>query len=77
MQVNLAFVDSTTLQCMRLADHATLNSTNKMSRAAVFLDIEKAFDTLWHPGLLYKTNSVAFSPQGNSADRRPPPVGEF
>jgi hypothetical protein len=24
-----------------------------MSTAAVFLDIEKAFDTTWHPGLLY------------------------
>jgi hypothetical protein len=28
-----------------------------MSTAAVFLDIEKALDTLWHPGLL--TNYVA------------------
>jgi hypothetical protein len=31
---------STTLQCMRLADHITLNFNNKMSTAAVFLDIE-------------------------------------
>jgi hypothetical protein len=31
---------STTLQCMRLMDHATLNFNNKMSTAAVFLDIE-------------------------------------
>jgi hypothetical protein len=44
---------SATLQCMRLADHVTLNF-NKMSTAAVFLDIEKAFDTTWHTGLLYK-----------------------
>jgi hypothetical protein len=35
---------STTLQCMRLADHVTLHFNN-MSTAAVFLDIEKAFDT--------------------------------
>jgi hypothetical protein len=35
----------TTLQCMRLTDHVTLNFNNKMSTAAVFLDIEKAFDT--------------------------------
>jgi hypothetical protein len=27
---------------------------NIMSTAAVFLDIEKAFDTTWHTGLLYK-----------------------
>jgi hypothetical protein len=32
---------STTLQCMRLADHVTLHFNNKMSTAAVFLDIEK------------------------------------
>jgi potassium voltage-gated channel Eag-related subfamily H protein 8 len=43
---------STTMQYMRLADHVTLNFSNKMSRAAVFFDIEKAFDTTWHPGLL-------------------------
>jgi hypothetical protein len=35
---------STTLQCMRLMDHVTLNF-NDMSTAAVFLDIEKALDT--------------------------------
>jgi hypothetical protein len=45
---------STTLQCRRLTDHVTLNFNNNMSTAVVFLDIEKAFDTLWHPGLLSK-----------------------
>jgi hypothetical protein len=45
---------STTLQCMRLTDHVTLNFNNNMSTAAVFLDIEIVFDTTWHPGLLYK-----------------------
>jgi hypothetical protein len=29
-----------------------------MSTAAVFLDIEKAFDTTWHPGLLYKLAKI-------------------
>jgi hypothetical protein len=33
-----------------------------MSTAAVFLDIEKAFDTTWHPGLLYKLSELHFSP---------------
>jgi hypothetical protein len=32
-----------------------------MSTAAVFLDIEKAFDTTWHPGLLYKLSEFYFS----------------
>ncbi|PNF22596.1 hypothetical protein B7P43_G12673 [Cryptotermes secundus] len=51
---------STTLQCMRLADHVTLNFNNKMSTAAVFLDIEKAFDTTWHSGLLFKLSKLEF-----------------
>jgi hypothetical protein len=46
---------------MRLADHVTLNFNNKMSTAAVFLDIEKAFDTTWHTGLLYKLTKLNFS----------------
>jgi hypothetical protein len=52
---------STTLQCMRLADHVTLNFNNKMSTAALFLDIEKAFDTTWHSALLYKMSKLNFS----------------
>jgi hypothetical protein len=32
-----------------------------MSTAAVFLDIEKAFDTTWYPGLLYKLHKLKFS----------------
>jgi hypothetical protein len=51
---------STTLQCMRLADHVTLHFNSNMSIAAVFLDIEKAFDTTWHPGLLYKLSKLQF-----------------
>jgi hypothetical protein len=52
---------NTTLQSMRLADHVTLNFNNNMSTAAVFLDIEKAFDTAWNPGLLYKLSKLNFS----------------
>jgi potassium voltage-gated channel Eag-related subfamily H protein 8 len=52
---------STTLQCMRLADSVTLNFNNKMSMAAVFFDVEKAFDTTWHHGLLYKLSKLEFS----------------
>jgi hypothetical protein len=43
---------STTLQSMRLMDHVSLYFNNNMSTAAVFLVIEKDFDTTWHPGLL-------------------------
>jgi hypothetical protein len=32
-----------------------------MSTAAVFLDIEKACGTTWHPGLLYKLSKLQFS----------------
>jgi hypothetical protein len=46
---------------MRLVDHVTLNFNNNMSTAAVFLHIEKAFDTTWHPGFLYKLFKLNFS----------------
>jgi hypothetical protein len=52
---------STKLQCMRLAGHITLNFNNKMSTAAVFLEIEIAFDTTWHSGLLYKLSNLEIS----------------
>jgi hypothetical protein len=45
---------SKTLQYTGLTDHTTFNFNNKMSTAAVFLDIEKTFDTVWHSGLLCK-----------------------
>jgi hypothetical protein len=53
-QVGFRARHSTTLQCMRLIDHGTLNFSNNISTASVFLDIEKAFDTIWHLSLLYK-----------------------
>jgi hypothetical protein len=45
---------------MRLKDHVTLNFNNNMSMAAVFLDIEEAFDKTWHLGLLYKLSELKF-----------------
>jgi hypothetical protein len=59
-QFGFRALQSTTLQYMRLADHVTLNFNNEMSTAAVFLDIEKAYDTTWHPGLLYKLSKLKF-----------------
>jgi retron-type reverse transcriptase len=32
-----------------------------MSTAAMFLDIEKAFDTTWDSGLIYKLSNMEFS----------------
>jgi RecA-family ATPase len=46
---------------MRLTDHVILNFNNNMSTAAVFLDIEKDFDTTWHTDLLYKLSKFDFS----------------
>jgi hypothetical protein len=52
---------STTLQCMRLTNHVTLNFNNNMSTPAVFLDIQKVFYTTWHSGLLHKLSKFEFS----------------
>jgi hypothetical protein len=52
---------STALQCMRLTDHmATITFNNSMSMAAVFLDIEKAFEKIWHRAVLYKVSRLIF-----------------
>lgn len=45
---------STTLQLLRLTEFITRGFNEKRHSAAVFLDIEKAFDKVWHQGLLYK-----------------------
>jgi hypothetical protein len=50
---------STPLQCMRLTDHISFN--NNLSTAAVFLNIEKAFDATWYLGLVYKLRKLKFS----------------
>jgi hypothetical protein len=51
---------STTLQCMRLMDHIAQDFNSNMYKAAVFLDIEEAFEPTWHLGLLYKLSNVKF-----------------
>jgi len=40
------------LKCMELMYHVILKFSNNMSTTAVFLDIEEAFETAQHPGLL-------------------------
>jgi hypothetical protein len=44
---------------MGLADHVTINFNNNMSMVAVFLDIEKVLDTIWHPDL-YQFSKLHF-----------------
>jgi hypothetical protein len=51
---------STTLQSMRLVDHVTLNFIKYILTAAVFSDIEKAFENTWHSDLLYKLSEFEF-----------------
>jgi hypothetical protein len=51
---------STTLQRMKRMD-VTPNLNNNMYTAAVFLNIEKAYDITWHLGLLYKLSELKFS----------------
>jgi len=60
MGVSSAFVHVTAWRSMRDADHVTLNLKNSMSTAEAYLDIEKALETTWHPGLLYELNKVHF-----------------
>jgi hypothetical protein len=45
---------STSLQLARLVERMNRNCGEKRLTGAVFLDVAKAFDTVWIDGLLYK-----------------------
>lgn len=45
---------STELQILRLTEHITAAFNRRQFTGAVFLDVAKAFDTVWHEGLLMK-----------------------
>lgn len=53
---------STTQQLVKLVDLLTSNINSHICTATVFLDIEKAFDRVWHEGLLYKMTKMNISP---------------
>jgi hypothetical protein len=45
---------STTDQLLRVTEYASVSHERKHVTAAVFLDVAKAFDTVWHKGLVFK-----------------------
>lgn len=51
---------STTHQVCRIKNIIDQNKSAKRSTGMVLLDIEKAFDSIWHDGLLYKMHLFGF-----------------
>lgn len=51
---------NTQMQLARLANHITREFNNNKHTGAIFLDIEKAFDTAWHAGIIYKLVKYKF-----------------
>ena len=52
---------STTHQALRVVEHVTERFNHKEATGAVFLDISKAFDSVWHRGLLHKMLEAGIS----------------
>ena len=49
---------STTQQLMRLVECITGAGCRKEQTVACFLDVEKAFDSVWHDGLLFNLREI-------------------
>lgn len=49
-------------QLIKLTDELAKNMNNKRQTATIFLDVEKAFDTVWHDGLTPHTNRYTKAP---------------
>jgi hypothetical protein len=53
---------STTQQLVKLIDHICNNLNSNIHTASVFLEVEKAFDRVWHDGLIYKMLTLNIPP---------------
>ncbi|GFV25528.1 RNA-directed DNA polymerase from mobile element jockey [Trichonephila clavipes] len=53
---------STSHQLLRVVGYIKAGFQNRKSTGAVFLDIQKAFDRVWHVGLLYKLIKINTPP---------------
>jgi hypothetical protein len=51
---------STTHQLKRVVNQLKENKTQRKSTGAIFMDIEKAFDCIWHNGLLHKLKEFKY-----------------
>ena len=51
---------STTQQILRITEHTSHNFNLNRSTGLVLLDIEKAFDSVWHDALIHKLYSLKF-----------------
>lgn len=49
---------STTHQVQRIVNMIRYNKSKRHSTGILFLDIEKAFDSIWHAGLIYKLHKM-------------------
>jgi hypothetical protein len=66
---------STSLQLARLVDRITRYFGEKRLTGAVFLDVGKAFDTVWIDGLLYKLTLLNFHHTSSTKSHRTSEVG--
>jgi retron-type reverse transcriptase len=60
-QAGFRALHSTTQQAMRVVELITQGFNHREATGAIFLDVSKAFDTVWHKGLLYKMTGHGLS----------------
>lgn len=54
---------STITQLVKLSDELVKSINNKQKTVAIFLNIEKAFDRVWHNGLIHKFHTQTSTPK--------------